>query len=320
MIDNAHYISSTQTDLGLRGRIFDIKRFAVHDGPGIRTTVFFKGCPLRCAWCHNPEAIHPQPELVLHEERCIACGACVIACPNGAHSLLGGNGLIQDRRIFYRDRCDLSAACVESCYSDALLLYGRTMRVEDVMAELRQDMNFYAQSGGGVTVSGGEPLVQAEFVLSLLRQCNEEGIHTALDTCGHVAWSAFEKLLPYVDLVLYDLKQMDAQVHERFTGVSNHRILANLQEVSGYGVPIEIRMPIIPTVNADQRDILAAAELLASLDNISAVRLLAYHSMAGSKYTRLGRVDALRDVEPPSDLTMQQIASWLRAYGLSVSY
>ncbi len=162
----------------IRGRVFDIKRFAVHDGPGIRTTVFLKGCSLRCAWCHNPEAIRPQPELAFYAQLCIDCGACIEACPHGAHERTGAGG-----RVYRRERCDLCGRCAETCYAGALVMHGRGVGVEEVMAEVRRDAAFYASSGGGVTLSGGEPLLQREFATALLRGCKVEGFHTAVDTC-----------------------------------------------------------------------------------------------------------------------------------------
>ena len=295
------------------GTIFDIKRFAVHDGPGIRTTVFLKGCPLRCEWCHNPESINRRPELVLFQERCIGCGACLTACPNGAHGTSEGG-----ERTYDRDACELCGACVETCYAEALVMYGRQVTVEDVMVEVRKDTVFYENSGGGLTLSGGEPLFQLEFTTALLRQSKEESFHTALDTCGQVSWSAFEDALPFVDLVLYDLKHLDSEQHRRHTGVTNTRILDNLRRISDQHIPIEIRMPIIPTINDSQPVIQATGDFLASLDSIVGVRLLPYHRLGIAKYLRLGRENTMPNVEPPDRERMQEIAGWLRRDGLKI--
>lgn len=297
----------------VKGWIFDIKRFAVHDGPGIRTTVFLKGCPLRCIWCHNPESISPKPERVFLPDKCIACGACMEVCPQGAWQVSASG-----RRVYYPERCDLCGRCVEACYAEALVMYGREVTVEDVMAEVRKDAAFYERSGGGVTLSGGEPLMQADFTAALLRQCKAEGFHTALDTCGHAAWEAVEKALPHVDLVLYDVKYVDPDRHREQTGASNRRILANLRKLSRRGVPVEVRMLIIPTVNDSPDDIEAAADFLAPLENITAVRLLAYHRLAGSKYERLGRENTMPDVGPPGREQLERIAARIASRGLKV--
>lgn len=298
---------------GYQGNIFDIKRFAVHDGPGIRTTVFLKGCSLRCAWCHNPEAIKPQPEVAFYAGRCIDCRACLAACPYGAHEITAAG-----ERFYHRDRCRLCGQCVETCYAEALVMHGRRVTVEEVMAEVRQDASFYQNSGGGVTLSGGEPLLQGRFATALLQQCQAEGFHTAVDTCGQVGWKALERALPYLDLVLYDLKHIDPQWHRQYTGASNQRILENLRRLSRCGLPIEIRMPIIPTINDAQAFVEGAAAFLASLANISAVRLLAYHRLAGAKYRSLGQENTMPDVDPPTPDHMLQIAAWIARYGLEV--
>jgi len=295
------------------GWVFDVKRFAVHDGPGVRTTVFLKGCSLRCVWCHNPESINPHPELLFHPTRCIACGACLEVCPHGAHRMT-----TKGARTYDRNLCVLCGRCAASCYAEALVMAGQRLSVEDVMTVVRQDATFYTVSGGGVTLSGGEPLFQGAFATALLRQCNAEGFHTALDTCGHVRWAIMERALPYVDLVLYDLKHISPPRHQQYTGVSNRLILENLRRLSRSSVPIEIRMPIIPTINDSRETIDAAARFLASLSHIIAVRLLAYHRLAGSKYHSLGRENTLPDVTPPSGRQMQRIAGWIRQHGLPV--
>ncbi len=299
----------------LEGLTFDIKRFAVHDGPGVRTTVFLKGCPLRCVWCHNPEAISRKPEVFFHPERCISCLTCVEGCPNGAQRVTSA-GL----RVYARELCRLLGRCVENCYSGALELAGRPASVESVMAQLREDASFYENSGGGVTLSGGEPLLQSEFATEILRRCKAEGFHTALDTCGQVQWRVFEQVLPYVDLVLYDLKHISPEQHQRYTGANNRLVVENLRRLSGCGASVEVRMVIIPTINDSREFIEGAARLLASLENITAVRILPYHRLAGSKYTKLGKENTMPDVDSPSNEAMLRIASWIRRFGLEVIY
>jgi pyruvate formate lyase activating enzyme len=305
--------TESQEARGVRGIIFDTKRYAVHDGPGLRTTVFLKGCSLRCSWCHNPEAIQQQPEIFFHQDRCIACGDCVEECPTSAQQLVPETG-----RIFDRDICQGTGTCVDVCYSGALSLAGREVTAAEVLDKVRLDSGFYAESGGGVTLSGGEPLMQAEFATEILKLCKSEGLHTALDTCGQVQWRVYENALPFTDLVLYDVKHMSSDIHKQYTGVGNERIINNLVKISRYGVPIEIRMVMLPTINDSREFVSSAAELLSSLDNITGVRLLPYHRLAGSKYLQLGKADTMPDIKEPTDADLQQPAQWLRDAGLEV--
>ncbi|MBI3972761.1 MAG: glycyl-radical enzyme activating protein [Chloroflexi bacterium] len=305
--------SHTVASEAVTGWIFDVKRFAVHDGPGVRTVLFFKGCPLRCAWCHNPESISRNVQIMFHPQRCIACLACVEACPHGAQQVTPDG-----ERWLDRSRCELDRRCVEVCYAGALEVVGRRVSVDDVLAQVREDASFYATSGGGVTLSGGEPLLQPEFATAVLRQCKAEEFHTALDTCGQVRWKAFEQALPFVDLVLYDVKHMSAERHKHLTGASSRLILDNLRKLGDHGVPIEIRMVIVPTINDGREFIEAAGEFLGSLHTIEAVRLLPYHRLAGSKYLGLGQANTMPEVETPSLAHMQQIAGRLSAHGLKV--
>mgnify|MGYP005629501587 FL=1 len=297
----------------LTALIFDIKKFAIHDGPGIRTTVFFKGCPLACWWCHNPEALLPGQELVLFEEKCIACGECFRVCSQQAHEQLPDG-----TRVYHRDRCVLCGACTEVCYAEALVMEGRQVTVEELMVELRKDIPFYQNSGGGITLSGGEPTLQHEFALALLQQCKTEKLHTAVDTSGQTPWRVFESLLPYIDLVLYDIKHIDGNSHRTHTGSHNERILENLKRLGDTGTPIEIRMPVIPTINDDEQDIEETARFLAGINGITRVEVLPYHKLGAAKYKRLGREYQLPEAEPPEAAKMLIIADALRAQGLNV--
>ena len=297
--------------MSLTGTIFDIERFAIRDGPGIRTTLFLKGCPLACWWCHNPESISPQPQLAFFAERCIGCGRCFAVCPEGVHERLADG-----TRAMHRERCAVCGRCVAECCADALAVRGRTITVEEAVTELARDRPFYETSGGGVTLSGGEPLAQPEFTAAVLERCRAEGLHTCLDTSGQAAWEDLERALRWTDLVLYDFKIADPARHRRYTGVANDLIRENLERIDARGTPIEVRMPVIPGVNDDPENIDAAAAFLAPLRAIRQVTLLGYHRLGESKYRCLGRTYPLEGTQPPHGERMEQIAARLRAAGL----
>ena len=295
------------------GITFDIKKFSIHDGPGIRTTVFLKGCPLNCAWCHNPESQSPNPEIHYFEHRCISCRDCAEACPNTAISF------IDDVPIWNSDICQLCGACVEACPTEAIQLVGKICSLDEIMAEIEKDVIYYDQSGGGVTFSGGEPLQQVGFLAALLKECKEYEIHTAVDTSGLAAWEKFEKILPYTDLFLYDLKLMDDEKHRQFTGVSNRLILENLQKLTEASANVRVRIPIIPSVNDDEENIRATGEFIASLKTIQDVDLLPYHNIATDKYHRMAHEYALDKIKTPSDERMQELAEVFRKKGFRVT-
>jgi len=295
------------------GIIFDIKRFAVHDGAGIRTTVFLKGCPLSCWWCHNPEGQMQQPELILRPERCIGCGACVDACEQDA-VLLDRGATSTDR-----ERCTVCGACVEVCYAEAREIVGREMTVAQVMDMIERDSTFYDQSGGGATFSGGEPLAQPIFLGGLLRACKERDLHTTLDTCGFASWNVLEDIREDVDLFLYDLKLMDDARHREVTGASNEFILENLQRLSREGHRIILRVPIIPGINDDRENMQAIGLLAADLPGLERVDLLPYHRIGRSKYQQLGKRCPMPEVDAPTDETITRIARRLRGLGLVVT-
>jgi glycyl-radical enzyme activating protein len=296
----------------MQGRILDLKRLSVHDGPGLRTTVFLKGCPLNCRWCHNPESISPEPEIGFSKRKCVGCRKCAEACPTGAHVFRDGTHLL-DHTL-----CIACGKCVAACLPGALEYYGREMSAAEVAAAVLEDRTFYATSGGGCTLSGGEPLWQAEFCAEVFRLLRREGIHCALDTSGAVPWESFETVLPVTDLFLYDVKHTDDQLHGEHTGSSNRAVLDNLKRLSEGDVPIEIRIPTIPGFNADEASMTAMGKLLAGLPNITRVRLLPYH-LARSKYATVGRPDTMPEVALPDAAAMAGAAAILRSYGLDVA-
>jgi pyruvate formate lyase activating enzyme len=294
------------------GRVFDVQRFSIHDGPGIRTTVFLKGCPLRCLWCHNPEAKAGGRQLSYLAQHCIACGTCVEACPRGAHSL-DTAGLHR----FDRSRCETCGACVEGCWSGALEMVGRDATVAQVLAEVLRDRPFYEHSGGGLTISGGEPLAQLEFTAALLAAAKAEGLHTAIETCGLADWPACERLLGLVDLFLFDLKEMDEERHVTFTAGPLPPIVDNLRRLHDAGAAILVRLPLIPTLNARPDHLARVAELVRSLPRLLGVEIMPYHRLGEAKRERLGLPPA-PTIEPPSSDTVAQWAATLRELGVRV--
>ena len=290
-------------------RLAEVKHFAVHDGPGIRTTFFFKGCPLRCKWCHNPETQSAAPELALLAN-CVRCGRCAAFCD--CHTVDA------DGHTLDRARCRTCGKCVENCLHDALVLYGRSYTLDEMLAEAVLDRMFYGTSGG-VTASGGEPLMQSAFVAGFFARLRAEKIHCALDTCGEADWSAFEAVLPHTDMVLYDLKCMDPELHRKFTGRGPERLLENLRRVSATGIPVEIRMPIIPGWNDGPALIADAGRFLAGLPKpVAGVRLLAYHAFSHAKYQAIGHPDTMPDAPSPSRADLLGLAAILTGRGVRV--
>ena len=282
----------------------------MHDGDGIRTTVFFKGCPLTCVWCHNPEGIGFQPQLAYYENKCISCGECVRVCPSGAHSV--ENGV----HLFHREPCIKCGKCEKVCLGNALMLYGKEVTVDELLPTLLEDKDFYDTSKGGVTLSGGECLMQADFCAELLKALKNNGIHTAVDTCGFVSRAAIDKVMPYTDIFLYDCKAFDEEPHVRCTGQSNAIILENLNYIDGCGKKTEIRIPYVPEYNADQME--RIAKFLSGLKNLTKVRVLPYHNYAGSKYQSLHMKNTLPH-NLPTEEEIQAARQCLKVYGLEVS-
>jgi len=294
----------------IKGVVFDIKSFAIHDGPGIRTTVFLKGCPLRCEWCHNPESQSLKPVLAQFKNNCIGCYACVRSCPHRALAA-SPEGIKIDRQ-----RCQACGACASVCPAEALVLRGKTMTVSAVLAEVLKDKPFFDNSGGGITLSGGEPLFQPDFALALLKAAKEKGLHTCLDTSGYAPWEVWERILPYTDLVLYDVKCMDMHRHRCHTGRSNSRILENLRALTSDGVAVKVRMPIVPGFNDSPADVEATAQFLKSLSHPPVLELLPYHKLGESKYEVLGMAQGFC-AEPPSRAQLEILAETARRYELS---
>lgn len=294
----------------MKARIFDIKRFAVHDGDGIRTTVFFKGCPLKCVWCHNPEGIDFKPQLAYYKNKCISCGECVKVCPKSAHAV--NNGI----HSFEREKCIVCGKCESSCFSEALILYGKEVTVDELMPQLSEDKDFYQTSGGGVTLSGGECLAQADFCAELLKTLKSAGINTAVDTCGFVLKEAIDKVLPYTDEFLYDIKAFDEETHIRCTGRSNALILENLKYICEQGSRVEVRLPYVPEYNENQVEKIAA--YLARLKNITRVKILPCHNYSGSKYGSLEIPNTLPSLMPTEE-DIIRAKDIIVAYGLNTT-
>jgi len=294
------------------GIVFDIRRYSIHDGPGIRTTVFLKGCALSCLWCHNPESQSSGPDLILRDNRCIRCGACVEACPSGAIAWS------EDGPVTDRAKCRGTGACAAVCYADARSLAGRAMSVEDVMGIVERDRPFFEESGGGITLSGGEPLLQPYFAAALLKAARAAGIHTALDTCGHASWRSLDRLRKDVDLFLYDVKLMDEARHRLFTGAPNHRILENLRALARHGHRIVLRVPVVPGINDDDENLDAVRRFAATLPSLAGLDLLPYHRVGVDKYARVGRTYPLPDTLPPPRERLAEVAQTLAAAGLPV--
>ncbi len=264
--------------------IFDIQRFSIHDGPGIRTTVFFKGCNLRCAWCHNPESISPEPVLQLYRHKCIHCGLCGKVCPQQCITQQEG------AQVFQRELCTACGECTKVCYAECRQLAGKEANAAEILATVEKDLPFYKRSGGGVTFSGGEPMLQPDFLLELLKGAAELKVHTAVDTAGNVPFAWFEQVRPYVGVFLYDLKIMRDDLHKKYTGVSNERIIGNLTRLADGRNDIHIRIPVMPDINDNEENMNQAAELISSLKGIKRVELLPFHPLGEAKYQSLDMI------------------------------
>ena len=277
----------------IKGQVFNIQHFSTEDGPGVRTTVFLQGCPLRCLWCANPESQKAVRQLAHRAPICVKCGMCIRNCPNQALSVKDGAISID------RGKCVSCGTCTQVCPSHAMFFYGEEKTIDKVFEEVMKDKGFYETSGGGVTCSGGEAMLQPEFVAELFRRCKEEEIHTTLDTCGQFPSENIEKVLPYTDLVLYDIKHMDTEKHREYTGFGNELILENLKKIHEYPVKIFIRIPVIPGYNDSEENLAATAEFVKELDPSLHVDLLPYHRFGLGKYKMLDMPYLLEGVSSP---------------------
>lgn len=307
----SHLIGISMSNL-ISGTIFDIKKFSLHDGPGIRTTIFFKGCPLSCIWCHNPEGISPKREIHYWEKRCISCYECANACAHKALSFSEGH------RNHSPELCQGCGACAQTCPTEATKLVGTKVNIADLMQEITKDVIYYDQSGGGVTISGGEPLLQIDFLEALLTTCHDMGIHTAVDTSGHIPFKYLRRIQPFTDIFLFDVKFIDPDSHLKFTGVSNELIIENLKKLIKSDSNVIPRIPIIPGINDNDENIQSTGRFLESLGKIQKVDILPYHNTAINKYVRMGNQYPLIDLETPSNERMAEIGRNLENYNLEV--
>lgn len=278
------------------GNIIDIKRFTIHDGPGIRSTVFLKGCPLKCLWCHNPEGIENRLNLWYFESKCIKCNKCIAACPNKALSIGSDNEpyIKIDRAL-----CQGCSKCIEVCPTSALCFDGKLMSSKEVADILLEDKAFYDQSGGGITISGGEPTFQYGFSLEILKLCKVQGVHTAIETCMHANWNVLEKFIDYVDLFIVDIKLFDSKKHEKYTGVGNELILANFKKLVSRNVDIHARIPLIPRMTATDDNIRDIAKFIHNLNNNIPLELMNYNPLAENKYRLMNKEhEELKSMKP----------------------
>ncbi len=302
-----------QSDEALAGWIFNIQRYSVHDGPGIRTTVFHKGCPLRCLWCDNPESHQIEPQFVFWEDRCIHCGNCLAICPLSA--------VKEEENGWKRvdlESCDLCGLCLDQCYVGALEQVGRLMTSIEILALVEEDRLFYDESGGGMTLSGGEPMAQPQFTRDLLKGAHMCGIRTAIETSGYALWQEWKSILPYLDVILYDLKEVDPARHERYTGLSNKLILDNLRWLAGTGKPIIVRRPVIRDYNDNPESIHALGRFVQEFKTIREIDLLPYHRLGQNKYKRLGQEYTLGDEPTMKNEEVNEYRDILLSYGFRV--
>jgi pyruvate formate lyase activating enzyme len=290
--------------------VLNITRMTIHNGPGMRTLVLFKGCPLRCLWCSTPESQKTKPEIGVYPAKCIQCGDCIPVCPvNAIH-------LVDKKPVIDRSICNVCGKCADVCNAQALEILGHLMTVAQLVAEVKKDEIVFKYSHGGVTISGGEPLFNAKFALNLLRAFKKEGINTGVDTCGYILWSDLEPVLPYVDFFLWDIKHMDPKQHKKLTGVSNELILSNARAVSAKGVPLYIRIPLIPSCNDSEENIRATCEFVKGLTSVVEVGIMPLHHLGKARYERLNLPYPISNLALIPDDVIQDIKRLIESYGL----
>lgn len=290
--------------------VFDLQRFALHDGPGIRTTVFVKGCPLNCVWCHNPESKKGEPQLGFLEKKCVGCGKCEAVCKNHVHKITE-----QGKHIIDFSRCKHCGKCVQSCVENALKIIGKKMTSDEILKIVLKDRDFFERSGGGLTISGGEPMMQFPALLELLKAAKEYNLHICLDTCGQAAESKYAEIAKYVDIFLFDYKITDAIQHKKYTGLDNLRIRANLDYLCTHGSKVYLRCPIIPGINDNEAHYRAIAELSRKYDGIEQVNLMTYHDMAKGKAAQIGENYALSQIKTIEKQQKEKIYEQVEACG-----
>jgi pyruvate formate lyase activating enzyme len=293
-----------------KGIVFDIQRFSVHDGPGIRTIVFMKGCPLRCLWCSNPESQHRETQLMYIKRNCIGCGRCTEACPSDALRL---------HPAFNVDyaKCDMCGKCTDVCYSEALSFSGQERTIDEIVHELGKDNIHYKRSGGGITLSGGEPLSQPEFAVELLKKCKAKGWHTAIETTAFTSPYVLDQVLPWLDLVLLDIKHTDNRKHQEFVGQSNEMILNNARYIGQFGIPMIIRVPVVPTFNDEINELKDIAVFAKSIKGVKEINLLPYHRLGENKYGYLNFDYRMKGIEPPTKEKMLSLKNIVEESGLT---
>ncbi len=296
----------------MKGLVFDIKRYSIHDGPGLRTTVFFKGCPLKCLWCHNPESQKSTKEIMYHAEECIFCLTCKSVCTKSAIGVEKNHIKIDSKT------CDLCGECTANCPTNALEMVGKFYEPEELKDEVLKDRDFFGNDGG-ITISGGEPLMQFDFLMRLLALLKKEQVNIALDTTGFTDTDKILSTLPYVDIYLYDIKHMDSKIHKKYTGVENDKILSNLIELDRNGARISIRFPLIPSINDDEENIKKTAQFVSKLNNIESVDILPYHSMMEDKYRKLEKPFLLKHIGKPTKKRIEYVKKQFEQFGLKVN-
>jgi len=303
-------VSSKDPENNHKGLVFNIQKFSLHDGPGIRTTVFMKGCSLACKWCSNPESMNRNQEIMTYDIRCIGCKKCVEACPIGAIIFTE-----RGREIGW-NKCDNCLECARVCPAKAIECTGQYMTVDEVAKKVEDDRTFYKNSNGGMTISGGEALVQSKFIRELLKKCRGKGIHTALDTTGNASWEEIERVLEHVDLVLVDIKHTDTEMHKKGTGVGNEIILENVEKIAAR-VRTWIRIPLIPDYNDSESNIKKVAGFASDI-GAEKISVLPYHELGSSKYPKLGRVYPMDGTTPPTEEAVERVRKIIESYGLKV--